>query len=75
MAQAYDTGSQCASYLLEPTLVYRISSYSFRTFMYCDQRPQYIRPKSKKNSFRGNYMRKYGIKIGKIKGLNQDPIK
>ena len=28
--------------------------------MYCDQRSQYIRPKSKKNSFRGNYMRKYG---------------
>ena len=29
--------------------------------MYCDQRSQYIRPKSKKNSFRGNYSRKYGI--------------
>ena len=28
--------------------------------MYWDQRSQYIRPKSKKNSFRGNYMRKYG---------------
>ena len=28
--------------------------------MYCDQRSQYIRQKSKKNSFRGNYMRKYG---------------
>ena len=36
---------------------------SFRTFMYCDQRSQYIRPKSKKNSFRGNYMRKYGSLI------------
>ena len=34
---------------------------SFRTFMYYDQRSQYIRPSSKKNSFRGNYMRKYGI--------------
>ena len=34
---------------------------SFRTFMYCQQRSQYTRPKSKKNSFRGNYMRKYGI--------------
>ena len=29
--------------------------------MYCDQRSQYIRPSSKKNSFRGNYSRKYGI--------------
>ena len=28
--------------------------------MYCDQRSQYIRPKSKKNSFRGNYVRKHG---------------
>jgi hypothetical protein len=33
---------------------------SFRTFMYCDQRSQYIRPNSKKNSFRGHSMRKYG---------------
>ena len=33
---------------------------SFRRFMYCHQRSQYIRPKSKKNSFCGNYMRKYG---------------
>ena len=32
---------------------------SFRRFMYCHQRSQYIRPKSKKNSFRGNYTRKY----------------
>ena len=31
---------------------------SFRTFIYCDQ---YIRPNSKKNSFRGNYSRKYGM--------------
>ena len=29
--------------------------------MYCYQRSQYIRLNSKKNSFRGNYMRKYGI--------------
>ena len=29
--------------------------------MYCDQRSQYIRINSKKNSFRGNYSRKYGI--------------
>ena len=29
--------------------------------MYCDQRSQYIRPKSKKNNFRGNYLRKYSI--------------
>ena len=35
---------------------------SFRTFMYCNQRSQYIRPNSKKNSFRGNYSRKYGIR-------------
>ena len=28
--------------------------------MYCDQRSQYIGLNSKKNSFRGNYMRKYG---------------
>ena len=34
---------------------------SFRIFMYCDQRSQYIRQKSKKNSFCGNYMRKYSI--------------
>ena len=34
---------------------------SFCTFMYCHQRSQYIRPSSKKNSFRGNYSRKYGI--------------
>ena len=33
---------------------------SYRTFMYCEQRSQYIRPNSKKNSFRGNYSRKYG---------------
>ena len=29
--------------------------------MYCFQRSQYIRLNSKKNSFRGNYSRKYGI--------------
>ena len=34
---------------------------SFRACMYCDQRWQYIRLNSKKNSFRGNYSRKYGI--------------
>ena len=28
--------------------------------MYCEQRSQYIRFNSKKNSFRGNYWRKYG---------------
>ena len=33
---------------------------SFRTFMYCQQSSQYIRSNSKKNSFRGNYSRKYG---------------
>ena len=33
---------------------------SFRTCMYCHQRSQYIRLNSKKNSFRGNYSRKYG---------------
>ena len=34
---------------------------SFRTCMYCDLWSQYIRLNSKKNSFRGNYTRKYGI--------------
>ena len=34
---------------------------SFPTFMYCEQRSQYIRPNSKMNSFHGNYSRKYGI--------------
>ena len=29
--------------------------------MYCEQRSQYIRIESKKNSFRGNYSRKYGM--------------
>ena len=33
---------------------------SFRTCMYCDERSQYIRLNSKKNSFRGNYSQKYG---------------
>ena len=33
--------------------------------MYSDQRSQYIRQKSKKNSFRGNYSRKYGRLINK----------
>ena len=31
--------------------------------MYCGQRSQYIRLKSKKNSFRGNHSRKYGMHI------------
>ena len=39
---------------------YRIYANSFHTFMYCDKRSQYIRPNSKKNSFRENYSRKYG---------------
>ena len=34
---------------------------SFRNFMYCHQRSQYIRSNSKKNSFRRNYSRKYGM--------------
>ena len=29
--------------------------------MYCKQRSQYVRPNSKKNSFRWNYSRKYGM--------------
>ena len=37
---------------------------SFRTFMYCHQRSQYMRPISKKNSFHGNYSRKYGSQSG-----------
>jgi hypothetical protein len=36
---------------------------SLRTCMYCYQRSQYIRLNSKKNSFRGKYMRKYGMYI------------
>ena len=37
--------------------------------MYCDQRSQYIRLKSKKNSFRGNYSRVYVIFFVKQIGL------
>ena len=33
---------------------------SFHTFMYCNKRSQYIGLNSKKNSFCGNYLRKYG---------------
>ena len=36
--------------------------------MYCDQRSQYVRLNSKKNSFHGNYSRKYGICNFAIKG-------
>ena len=39
--------------------------------MYCDERSQYIRLNSKKNSFRGNYSRKYGTWIG-YQGIVQD---
>ena len=42
---------------------YRIFANSFRNCMYCDQRSYYIRLNSKKNSFRGNCTRKYGIHI------------
>ena len=41
---------------------YRIAANSFRTCMYCYQRSHYIRLNSKKNSFRGNYSRKYGLR-------------
>ena len=34
--------------------------------MYCDQRSQYIRLNSKKNSFRGNYSRKYGSSFSPV---------
>ena len=34
---------------------------SLCTCMYCEQRSQYIRLNSKKNSFHGNYLRIYGI--------------
>ena len=54
---------------------YRISSNSFRTCMYCDQRSQYIRSMSKKNSFRGNYMRKYGIQTKQIQDTIVWPFK
>ena len=40
--------------ILAETPYFGISANSFRTCMYCDQRSQYIRLKSKKNSFRGN---------------------
>ena len=40
---------------------YRISANTFLTFMYCHKRSQYIRPTSKKNSFRGNCSWKYGM--------------
>ena len=55
-------------YIIKHTIFLRIVSAleqfpplnSFRTCMCCDQRSQYIRLNSKKNSFRGNYLRKYG---------------
>ena len=47
-----------------PRIVYALTQFpplnSFCTFMYCDQRSQYIKPNSIKNSFRRNYLRKYG---------------
>ena len=51
----------CVTTYLLPPLKRFPPLNSFRTFMYCDQRSQYIRPISKKNGFRGNYSRKYGI--------------
>ena len=43
--------------------------------MHCHQRSQYIRPNSKKNSFRGNYSRIYGShKNFDIPGLNKYPF-
>ena len=49
--------------------MYRISMNSFRTCMYCAQRSQYIRLNSKKNSFRGIYLRKYGIYLDLIEAI------
>ena len=34
--------------------------------MYCDERSQYIRVNSKKDNFRGNYSRIYGIFLSKL---------
>ena len=51
-------------YTVFPRIVSALEQFpplnSFRICMYCDQRSQYIRLNSKKNSFRGNYSRKYG---------------
>ena len=44
---------------------------SFHSFMYCDQ---YIRPNSKKNTFCGNYSRKYSIYFT-LKKLKKKPQK
>ena len=48
--------------LLLATIWYSISANSFRPWIVSvpDQRSQYIRFNSKKNSFHGNYLRKYG---------------
>ena len=46
--------------LSKPARLFR-SALLLGTSEYCHQRSQYIRPNSKKNSFRGNHSRKYGI--------------
>ena len=61
---------QCPKFLYTvfPHIVSALEQFpplnSFRTCMYCYQRSQYIRLNSKKNSFRGNYSRKYGKFFG-----------
>ena len=62
----FATGLKCLQrHTVFPHIVSALEQFpplnSFRTCMYCYQRSQYIRLNSKKNSFRGNYMRKYGI--------------
>ena len=68
---------------LDCSFEYRISANSFRPWIvsapvctqYCDQRSQYIRLNSKKNSFHGNYSRKYGtleIKTFSLGSRTQD---
>ena len=73
-------GPNCVAYAISK---YRISANSFRPWIvsapvctqYCDQRSQYIRLNSKKNSFHGNYSRKYGtleIKTFSLGSRTQD---
>ena len=57
-------------YTLFPHIVSPLEQFpplnSFCTLMQCVQRSQYIRPNSKKNSFRRNYLWKCGIQIQRV---------
>ena len=48
------------------TAAYMESKINYGRIMYCDQRSKYIRLNLKKNSFRGNYSRKYGMRLVEI---------